>query len=43
MALAASFAFDLPAGPACAALLALSVAVAAGGERLRAWARIPHG
>ena len=28
LALAASFYFDLPAGPACAAFLALSVAVA---------------
>ena len=29
LTLVASFYFDLPAGPACAALLALSVAVAA--------------
>ena len=33
LALAASLYFDLPAGPACAALLALSVAVAAFGVR----------
>jgi zinc transport system permease protein len=36
LALAASFYFDLPAGPACAALLALSVAVAAVSVRTNA-------
>ena len=35
LALAASFYFDLPAGPACAAFLALSVAVAAVGSKYR--------
>ena len=34
LALAASFYFDLPAGPACAAFLALSVAVAAIGSKI---------
>ena len=35
LALAASFYFDLPAGPACAAFLALSVALAAVGSKYR--------
>lgn len=42
LALAASFSFDLPAGPTCAALLALSVAVAAAGSRAHRRARVSH-
>lgn len=43
LALAASFYFDLPAGPTCAAFLALSVAIAAAAARIHGRARIPHG